>query len=280
MSAHHPTETSSQLNKPTEASADNLIRGNDRFPMPTAPVFEDKMAQRAYEKQRLAAAFRIFALHGFDEGLAGHITVRDAVEPDTFWVNPLAVHFSQIRASDLVRVDHEGNIVEGRHAINNAAFAIHSRLHRARPDVNAVAHAHTRNGRAFSALGTPLLPISQDACMFYKNHGIFSTFTGVVAVTEEGDLIAEALGDNMAVILQNHGLLTVGKTVDAAAANFVIMDSCCESQLMVQAAGEPQLIPDDIALQTRRINASDLVTWGNFQPLYAVALAKDASFLE
>ena len=257
-----------------------LAIGGDRFKMPMPPKFDDKQQQQTHEKQRLAAAFRVFAHYGFDEGLAGHITVRDCIEPETFWVNPLAVHFAHIKASDLVRVDHSGNIVEGNHPINNAAFAIHSRLHAARPEINAVAHAHTTYGRAFSSLGKPLLPISQDACMFYNNHGVFSEFTGVVSDTAEGDLIAQALGDTTAVILQNHGLLTVGKTVDAAAANFVMMDSCCHSQLLAQAAGELTLVPDNIATKTRMVNGSDIVTWGNFQPTYALMLAKDPSFLD
>ncbi|REL25541.1 class II aldolase/adducin family protein [Thalassotalea euphylliae] len=267
------------LAKPTQATVKNLTRGSEQFEVPKPPVFDDVMAQRQYDKQRLASAFRVFAMKGFDEGLAGHITVRDAVEPDSFWVNPLAVHFSQIKASDLVRVDHQGNIVEGHHPINNAAFAIHSRIHEARPDVNAVAHAHTTYGRAFASLGIKLEPISQDACMFYNNHGLFSEFTGVVAVAEEGDLIAKALGQGSGVILQNHGLLTVGKSVDAAAANFVIMDSCCHSQLLAQAAGELALIPEEVAIQTQKINGSDYVTWGNYQPMYAQVLAQDNSFL-
>lgn len=254
--------------------------GGDKFNVPMPPTFSDPEQQREYDKQRLAAGFRVFANHGFDEGLAGHITVRDCIEPETFWVNPVGVHFSQIKASDLVRVAHDGKIVEGNMPINNAAFAIHSRVHAARPDINAVAHAHTIYGRAFSALGQLLQPISQDACLFYENHGLFNTFTGVVADTEEGDLIAEALADHTAVILQNHGLLTVGKSLDAAVANFCMMESCCQSQLLAQSAGELQLIEQDIAIKTKQANGSELVTWGNFQPLYQVVLRQDDSFLK
>jgi len=260
--------------------AQRMTIGGEKFKVPMPPKFDDPMQQRAFEKQRLAAGFRVFALHGFDEGLAGHITQRDCIEPDTFWVNPIAVHFAHIKASDLVRVDHDGNIVEGNSPINKAAFAIHSRIHHARPDVNAVAHAHTTYGRAFSALGELLQPISQDACVFYQNHSVFETFTGVVAETEEGDMIAESLGDNIAVILQNHGLLTVANSVDAAVANFAMLDSCCHSQLLVQAVGKMKLIPHDIAVKTQQMNGSALVTWGNFQPLYQVVAAQDPSFLE
>ncbi|WP_448211786.1 class II aldolase/adducin family protein [Colwellia sp. MEBiC06753] len=269
-----------QLNKPTQANVETLTKGSERFRVMQPPKFDSKSEQQQFEKQRLASAYRLFAVKGFDEGLAGHITVRDCIDPETFWVNPVGVHFSQIKASDLVRVDHQGNIVEGQHAINNAAFAIHSRIHHARPDVNAIAHAHTTYGRAFSALGQHLAPISQDACMFYQNHGLFKEFSGVVAVSEEGDLIAQALADNIAVILQNHGLLTVGRSVDAAAANFVMMDSCCHSQLLAQSAGELQPICDEVAQQTKNINASELVQWGNYQPMYQQMLALDASFLD
>jgi len=262
-----------------EQQAIKMTVGSDKFNVPMPPQFTDPKEQREYEKQRLAAGFRVFALHGFDEGLAGHITVRDCIEPETFWVNPVGVHFSQIKASDLVRVAHDGKIIEGNMPINNAAFAIHSRIHAARPDVNAVAHAHTTYGRAFSALGQLLQPISQDACMFYENHGLFNTFTGVVADLDEGDLIAEALQDHTAVILQNHGLLTVGKSVDAAVANFCMMESCCQSQLLAQSAGELQLIDHETAVKTKRANGSELVTWGNFQPLYQVAVMQDDSFL-
>lgn len=260
--------------------ASKITIGGDKFNIPMMPTFDDPKAEQSYLKQRLAAAFRVFANHGFDEGVAGHITVRDNIEPETFWVNPLGIYFGHIKASDLVRVDHEGNIVEGNFPINNAAFAIHSRIHMARPDVNAVAHAHTKYGRAFSGLGQQLQPISQDACMFYENHGLLGTFTGVVADKDEGDMIADALGQGIGVILQNHGLLTVGKSVDAAAANFVLMDSCCESQLLAAAAGELTTIPHEVAVKTRQVNASDLVTWGNFQPLYAKIAAQDSSFLD
>lgn len=254
--------------------------GSDKFKVPMPPKFDNLETQQQYEKQRLASAFRVFAMHGFDEGLAGHITLRDCIEPDTFWVNPVGVHFAHIKVSDLVRVDHDGNILEGHYPINNAAFAIHSRIHKARPDVNAAAHAHTTFGRAFSALGQKLEPISQDACLFYNNHSVFDIFTGVVADTHEGDMIADALQNNAAVILQNHGLLTVGKSVDAAAANFVMMESCCQSQLLAQSAGPLKLIPHEIAEKTRMVNGSDLITWGNFQPLYNLSLIRDNSFLD
>ena len=103
------------------------------------------------------------------------------------------MHFSQISVSDLILVNHDGKVVQGEKDVNVAVFAIHSRLHAARPDVNAVAHSHSIYGRTFSTLGKFLDPISQDACAFYETQAIYKEFSGVVEEVEEGDLIAEAL---------------------------------------------------------------------------------------
>ena len=106
-----------------------------KFPRP--PTFENKYEEREYLKGKLAAAFRIFGKHGFDEGVAGHITVRDPVDPSTFWVNPFGVAFSLIKRSDLIQVDHQGSIIAGGpvRLLNSAAFMIHGAIHHVRPDV-------------------------------------------------------------------------------------------------------------------------------------------------
>lgn len=109
--------------------------------LPTPPVFHDPLEERQHRKQRLAAAFRLFSKYGFDEGVAGHITVRDTVDPDTFWVNGFGLDFSEVTVSNLIRVNHEGKVVEGSYPVNQAAFSIHSRIHEARPDVIAAAHS-------------------------------------------------------------------------------------------------------------------------------------------
>ena len=156
----------------------------------------------------------MFGKFGFDEGVAGHITARDPELIDHFWVNPLGVAFSQITVSDLVLVSHDGRIVVGERPVNKAAFAIHSQVHAARPDVVAAAHSHALYGKAWSALGRLLDPITQDACIFYGSHSLYDDFNGVVLDEEEGRNVASALGpSNKAVILQNHGFLTVGATV-------------------------------------------------------------------
>ena len=164
------------------------------YELPQQPAFFHSVEEeRLHLKQRLAASFRLFSKFGFDEGVAGHITARDPGRPDCFWVNPFGMHFSQIRVSDLILVNHDGDVVEGDRPVNAAAFAIHSMVHAARPDVVAAAHTHSLYGKSWSTLGRLLDPISQDACAFYKDHALFDDFTGVVLATEEGERIAKAL---------------------------------------------------------------------------------------
>jgi ribulose-5-phosphate 4-epimerase/fuculose-1-phosphate aldolase len=244
------------------------------------PVFATVQDERLHRKQRLAAAFRLFSKFGFDEGVAGHITVRDPEHTETFWVNPFGIHFSQVKVSNLIRVDHTGATVEGDYPVNAAAYAIHSRVHQARPDVVAAAHSHSLHGKAFSSLGKMLDPLTQDACAFYGDHALYSDFGGVVVDLDEGDRICAALGNKKAVILQNHGLLTVGQTVDAAAWWFITMERSCQAELLARAAGEPKLIRADAAEQAFKLTGGALAGWFQFQPLYARILREQPDLLD
>jgi ribulose-5-phosphate 4-epimerase/fuculose-1-phosphate aldolase len=131
----------------------------------------------------------------------------------------------------------------------------------------AAAHSHSTHGRALSTLGQKLDPITQDACAFYQDHGLFDDYTGVVTDLEEGKRIAAALVDGKAVILRNHGLLTVGDSVDAAAWWFTTMERSAQVQLLAKAAGTPILIEHDSAVLTHGQIGNDLVGWINYQPL-------------
>jgi ribulose-5-phosphate 4-epimerase/fuculose-1-phosphate aldolase len=235
-----------------------------RFP----PTFTDVEDERQHIKQRLAAAFRIFSKFGFEEGVAGHITARDPGRPDHFWVNPFAMSFAHVKASDLLLVNHDGEVVEGRHPVNVAAFAIHSQVHQARPDIVAAAHTHSVHGRALSALGQVIEPITQDACAFYNDNTLFDDYTGVVLDVEEGRRIAAALGTKKAVVLRNHGLLTGGTSVDSAAWWFIAAERCAQVQLLAQAAGKPIHVDPEQAEITHQQVGSEIAGWISFQPLY------------
>jgi ribulose-5-phosphate 4-epimerase/fuculose-1-phosphate aldolase len=263
--------------KPTNSEVIDSTGLRAQYP----PHYESVEQERLDKKQRLAATFRLFGKFGFDEGVAGHVTVRDPGRPDHFWVNPFGVSFKQIKVSDLLLVNHDGEIVEGKHKLlNQAAFAIHSRIHKNLPHVTAAAHSHSVYGKAWSSLGKLLPPITQDSCAFFDDHVVFDDFSGVVLDVSEGDKISAALGTKKAAILQNHGLLTVGNTVDEAAWWYITMERTCQAQLLAQGAGAPKIIGPEVAALTCKQVGSPLAGWFSFKPLYDVITAEQPDLFE
>lgn len=248
--------------------------------LPQPPQFDRPADERQHRKQRLAAAFRLFARYGFDEGVAGHITARDPEDPDSFWVNPFGMYFGHVRVSDLIRVNGRGEILDGDRPINAAAFAIHSQVHTARPDVIAAAHTHSIYGKTWSTLGRKLDPLTQDACSFYDDHALFDDYTGVVLDPSEGQRIGQTLGTAKAAILRNHGLLTVGHSVDEAAWWFIAMERCCQSQLLAEAAGTPIAIDHDTATLTASQVGTPFMGWFCFQSLYDKIVRAEPDLLD
>jgi ribulose-5-phosphate 4-epimerase/fuculose-1-phosphate aldolase len=264
--------------RPAIYAAPRDAAGNLIFAEPAPPPTLE--GQRLYRKQRLAASFRLFARYGFDMGGAGHITARDPEFPDHFWVNPAGVYFGHIRVSDLLLVSHAGEIVEGDGILNRAAFAIHSELHKARPDVIAAAHSHGLYGKAFSAQGRLLDPLTQDSCAFYEQHAVFADFSGVVLDASEGQRIAAALGPRKGVILQNHGLLTVGASVESAVWRYIAMENAAQTQLLSEAAGPTRPIPHEVARHTAGQIGSDAGGWFSFQPLWDVVTREEPDLFD
>ncbi|MEV2194878.1 class II aldolase/adducin family protein [Streptomyces phaeochromogenes] len=237
-------------------------------------------SERRHRKEQLAIAFRVFARYGFDEGIAGHITARDPEFPDRFWVNPYAVHFSKIRVSDLLLIDEQGQVVEGDRRTNKAAFWIHSSIHHARPDVVAVAHAHTIHGRAFASLNKLLDPIVQESCAFAGDHVLFDEYKGLVLEKAEGERIAERLGDSRAAILRHHGLLTAGRSVEEAAWWFITMERACQMQLLADAAGNPRIMSDEeVTLAHRQFSNANMARH-NFNLLAGLVVDEEPDVLQ
>ncbi|MFA1549881.1 class II aldolase/adducin family protein [Actinomadura chokoriensis] len=244
------------------------------------PTFDSVEAERLHRKERLAAALRVFALHGYEDGVAGHISTRDPEHRDQFWINPVGMPFSLVQVSDLILVDDRGEVVSGDHQTHEAPFSIHSAIYRARNDIQAAAHSHSIHGRALSSLGEPVEPITQDSCAFYGDQGYLDDYTGVVLDEAEGKRLAAALGEAKAVILRNHGLLTVGASVDAATWWFISMERSCQAQLLAKAAGEPIRIDDQNAARTHQQLGSEYVGWLNFQPIYRDIVSRQPDLLE
>ncbi|KAI0596053.1 arad-like aldolase/epimerase [Biscogniauxia sp. FL1348] len=201
----------------------------------------------------MAATFRFFARSGFTEGQSGHISVRDPEHGGLMWMNPLGRHFGMLTAGDMICLEIATGRVAGGNGsrpANAAGYLIHSAVHRRRPgDVHAVCHAHSLAGRAWSAFARPLDMLSQDACNFYgAAQAVYARYGGIVFGADEGEHIADALGDaSKGVILMNHGLLTVGRTVDEAGFMFGLMDRACDMQLRVEAAAAAGLVKNIIS---------------------------------
>jgi len=188
--------------------------------------------------------------------------------------------FKQIRARDLILVDHAGTVVHGSWPVNLAAFAIHSQVHAARPDVVAAAHSHSVHGKAFSSLHRRLRPITQDACIFFEDHGLYDGYGGVANDVEEGKRIAAAVAGHKAAILANHGLITVGQSVDEAVFWFVSMERTCQAELLAMSAGEPRSIDDETARHTYAQVGTPLAGWFSAQPLFDWVIAEQPDCLE
>ena len=276
-----------------QRSTENKLVADDRISIyqpeqaglifPGLPTFTNAAQQRQHLKERLVGACRAFALQGFDYGFAGHLTVRDPENPGLYWTNPMAVHFAQVKVSNLICADHEGRVVEGRHAINRAGFVLHAAVHEAHADIVAMCHAHTVYGTAYAALGKPLAPITQDACAFFEDHVVIGDEAGQVAVeVQAGHKVANAFKGVRAAIHQNHGLITASRhSIEAAAFWFIALERCCQQQLAVDASGvAPRLVPPDRARYSREHVGSEYIGWLHFQTIWGQLLETQPDMLD
>ncbi|GKZ36927.1 hypothetical protein AbraIFM66950_008192 [Aspergillus brasiliensis] len=253
--------------------------------LPGIPSFTCIDKKRRWMLEHMAGAFRVFARKGFSEGMSGHISLRDPEHPDCFWTNPLGLHFGLVKVSDLILLNHSGEPVGGNlsRPANAAGFQIHGALHKMYPHVNAACHAHSKYGKAWSTFAKPLDMINQDVTMFYGDaQAVYPEFGGVVLETEESLRLGRHLGDKgKLLILRNHGLLTVGQTVDEAAYLFTLAERSCEIQLQVDAAAargmEKKFIEPEAAEFTFKMTSDPEALYHEFQPDYEMerALCKD-----
>ena len=242
------------------------------------PVFDSVADERAHVLERLAGVCRIFGRFGFSEGLLGHVTVRDPEHPDRFWANPLGISFNRIRVADLVQVDHDGNLMVGDRPVNPVGVKLHAAVHRARPDVHAVCHAHSTYGSAWSAFGRPVAPLTQDLCVFFEDQAIIRE-PRVALTAEQADEFAAAFGDKKAGIQVGHGIFTTGATIDEAAWWFVTLDKACHVQLLAHAGGDYEVWPDDAARGVRAGLGSAQFGWLSFQTLWDEIVHDSPDFL-
>jgi ribulose-5-phosphate 4-epimerase/fuculose-1-phosphate aldolase len=224
---------------------------NEQFP-------DEAHMRREDCKQELVEAIQLFAELGYGEGVAGQLSVRDPDNPDCYWVNPFGMDLYHVKVRDLLHVGPQGVVIAGSGTLSPGTDALHGELYRVRPDLAAFAHAHSLYGKAWSALGRPLDPITQDACTLYGRHSVYAQYSGLVNDHQEGKEIAATMGSGTAVILQNHGFFTGGRSVAEAAWLFVVMERAAQVQLLAEAAGTPVVIPHDVAEPTAEALTADL----------------------
>ncbi len=228
------------------------------------PVILHPMATDPTElalRTNLAACYRLMALYGWDDLVFTHISVRVPGPDHAFLINPYGMLFEEITASSLIKVDGDGTKLEpSDYPVNPAGFVIHSAIHAAREDVSCVLHSHTSAGVAVSAQVGGLLPISQQATVALASIG-YHNYEGIALLDAEKPRLVNDLGMNTSLILRNHGLLTVGKTIADAFLYMYNLQKACEIQVLAQSGGG-ELIPVHPAILAGVASNIDLVLKG------------------
>ena len=229
------------------------------------PRFDDAEALRRHRMRRAALAYRLFGAYHWGEQGDGHISARDPERSDCFWLLRYGVPFGAATVRDLVLVGPGGAIVDSNGnvdpGINITAYNIHWPIHEARPDVVCAAHTHTPYGTPWSANAEPFQQIVQEATAFFECHAVYDGEDVNVQSTDGGKRIAVALGEGHGVILRNHGLLTVGGSVDEAIGWFIMMERVAEVHVK---AHRPQPISDEAARTSASVMAQPPMGWHAF----------------
>ncbi|MEZ5559734.1 MAG: class II aldolase/adducin family protein [Pseudomonadales bacterium] len=258
---------------------DRTTDAGSGFRIRTPPAFKRIEDERQHRIERLAGACRLFGRLGFSEGLLGHLTARDPEHPDRFWANPLGISFNRIRVSDIVQVDHGGQLLYGDTPVNPVGVLLHAAVHRARPEVVAVCHAHSTYGSAWSTFARPVDPITQDTAVFFEDQAII-TEPRIAQDAPAADRFAAAFEDKRTAIQAGHGLFATGLSVDEAAWRFICLDKACHVQLLASAAGEPKRWPEEMARGLKQALGSPEFAWLSFQTLWDELLAEGSDFLD
>ncbi len=206
--------------------------------MATSKGVQEQVSDEEWQlRVDLAACYRVIAMHGWDDLVFTHISARVPGPEHHFLINPYGMLFEEITASSLVKVDLAGEkVLTSAHPINPAGFVIHSAIHEARHDVTCVLHTHTKAGVAVSAQANGLLPVSQVALFPYATLA-YHNYEGVALSADEKPRLVADLGNNNALILRNHGLLTTGVTIADAFLMMYVLETACQTQILAQSGG-------------------------------------------
>ena len=202
---------------------------------------------------QLAAAYRLVEHFGWNESIYGHLTVRVPGPERHFLINPYGLRYGEVTASNLVKITLAGEIVgESEWPVNVAGYAIHGAIHAAAPEAHCVMHTHSPAGMAVAALECGLLPISLDATLFHGTVG-YHEYEGAIVSEEEKARLVRDLGRNRALILRNHGLVTVGRTIAEAFLYLHRLETACKTQVDALAMNSAlSYVAEEICAQSAR----------------------------
>jgi ribulose-5-phosphate 4-epimerase/fuculose-1-phosphate aldolase len=216
-------------------------------------------AEEREVRQQLAACYRIFAMMGWDEMIFNHITVKVPGEEGAFLINPYGLHFSEVKASNLVKIDIDGNTLDGSNwPVNKAGFVQHSLFHRHLDHAHAIIHTHTTATMAVCSSEGGLRPVNFYACNFIGQVG-YHDFEGVTVREEEGPRLLSALGDKTILLLKNHGPVVMGKSLPEAFLKYWALQRACEIQLATMSMGSAIEVPAEvIAVHQRDLHMTQI----------------------
>lgn len=215
--------------------------------MATAALRNSQMSASEWEaRQQLAACYRVFDMLGWSEMIYNHITVKLEDEDGAFLINPFGLHFSEVTASSLVKIDIDGNkLDDSPYPVNRAGFVQHALFHRHLPDAHCIMHTHTTAGMAVSSVEGGLQPVNFYACNF-AGQIAYHDFEGVTVRDEEGERLLAHLGNKRAMLLKNHGILVMGKTLPEAFIKHWSLQRACEIQVATMSMGKPLVVADEV----------------------------------
>lgn len=204
-------------------------------------------------RQELAACYRIFDMMGWDEMIYNHITVRVPGEDGAFLINPFGLHYSEVTASNLVKIDIDGNNLDPDNTwpVNKAGFVQHSLFHRHLDDAHAIIHTHSTATISVCSVEGGLQPTNFFACNLYGQIG-YHDFEGITVRPEEGERLLQNLGDHRILMLRNHGPVVMGRTLPEAFFRYWLLQRACEVQVAVHAMGTPIMVPDEVVAAHQR----------------------------
>jgi len=218
-------------------------------------------------KESILSSCDLLCRLGLDYGNKGHISVRNPEDQNQFYINSINYNFGNLISKEIVCTNISGEVLANDSKVNKPAHYIHGAIYNKRSDINAIIHVHSEYGQIWSATGKRIDCFNQDMIPFYKQHEVYANYSGIVNAEEEGFHIAEALGNNKALILKNHGILAVGRSIEAAVWWVFALEKCCKTQVFSFIMGNcDEINPDELG-ETAMIMGADIAAEKHFRTL-------------